>query len=188
MTPEPVLFLTQAERDQAAAIAEALSRQLIDALEPVLTVRRVLAPPLEAFAGTAPFMALVDGTTPDAGDDYVYQVAGGVAATPLSVLCELETSGVAGDRMVAVEYRDGNGDPYLIAGAPVAVTATSTQRFCWHPQAGASAWPVEDAAIAPLPVQAIYGPCQIAVRVWDGDAGDQLSGVRLSLELVALPF
>lgn len=184
---DAALFLSRAERDQAAAIAEALARQLIDALEPVLTVRQVLAPPLEAYAGIVPYQQLVDGTTPDAGDDYVYVVPGGIAARPASALCVLTTSVVVGDRMVALEYRDGNGDAYVIAGAPVSVTAGSVQRFCWHPQVGASAWPVEDAALAPLPQQPIYGPCQLAIRVYNGDTGDQLSGVRLSLEFAPLP-
>lgn len=187
MSASAVPFLTQAERDQAAAVAQALARQLLDALEPVLTVRQVLAPPLEAYAGAAPYVQLVDGTTPDAGDNYSYEIPGGISATPLSVFATLETDGTAADRMLALEYQDGNGAPYLIAGAPVTVLASSTQRFCWHPQAGASAWPVEDAAIAALPVQPIYGPHRIALRIFNGEAGDQISVVRLALELVPLP-
>jgi hypothetical protein len=110
----------------------------------------------------------------------VYTVAGGAALWPLSVMCRLTTSAAVADRTVALEYRDQMGTRYLVAGTQAVVQAGQTQSFCWHPQAGEVAWPIEDAAIAPLPQQHVMPGFQLAVKVGNGDAGDVLDQVLLS--------
>lgn len=112
--------------------------------------------------------------------DSVYVVPGGAALWPLSVMCRLRTNATVADRTVALEYRTGDGDRYLVAGTQAVVQANGNQSFCWHPQAGEVAWPIEDAAIAPLPQQHVYPGHAVALKVWGGDAGDVLDQVRIS--------
>lgn len=110
----------------------------------------------------------------------VYTVAGGAALWPLSVMCRLICSAVVADRTVALEYRDAMGTRFLVAGTQAVVQAGNTQSFCWHPQAGEVAWPIEDAAIAPLPQQHVMPGFQLAVKVGNGDAADVLDQVLIS--------
>ena len=107
-------------------------------------------------------------------------MAGGSALWPLSVMCRLTTSAVVQDRTCALEYRTPDGLRYLVAGTQAVVQAGNVQSFCWHPQAGDVAWPIEDAAIAPLPQQHLMPSFQLAVVVGNGDAGDVLDQVLLS--------
>ena len=76
---------------------------------------------------------------PATGTDSVYVVSGGNALWPLSVMCRLTTSGAAGERAVALEYRDGAGERFLVSGMPntdpsgaaAGVGPSSVQSFCW---------------------------------------------------------
>lgn len=120
---------------------------------------------------------LVYAAPPGAGQDAIYQVT--QPTLLMSAYARVHTSGVAGNRNVALEYRSADGARFLIAGANVTIPASTTQVFCWHPQAGASAWPVEDAAISPLPQQWLGYAQIVAVTVYGGDAGDLIDQVRL---------
>ena len=123
---------------------------------------------------------LIYGSPATVPNDSVYVVSGGAALWPLSVMCRLTASAAVADRSVALEYRSGDGARYLVAGTQAVVQASGQQSFCWHPQAGEVAWPVEDAAIAPLPQQHIYPTFQLALKVWGGQTGDVLDQVRIS--------
>jgi hypothetical protein len=127
-----------------------------------------------------PRQVLVNGQRPLPGSDAVY-VSPAVAFWPYSVMVRLTTSGAAGSRNVALEYRDGNGARYSVAGASVTMPAGSVQSFCWHHAAGSPTWAVEDAAIAPLAPQWVEPPNVLAVKVWNGDVADQLDNFRLSI-------
>lgn len=103
---------------------------------------------------------------------------------PLSVMCRLTTSNAVADRTVAVEYQDGDGVRFVIAGTQAVVQASTTQSFCWFVGAGAAAWPIEDAAIAPLPEQFLSWGQRLALVVANGDAGDVLDRIRVSARFV----
>lgn len=135
--------------------------------------------PAPSQSTTAPNQWLLNG--PNGAPDSVYEHgAEGEALWPLSVMCQLTTSAAVADRSVALEYRDLTGTRFLVAGTQAVVQATSTQSFCWHPQAGGVAWPIEDAALAPLPQQHLYPGQQLAVVVWNAQAGDVIEQVRIS--------
>ena len=138
---------------------------------------------VEPVAGRVGYQDLIRGDNPAPGSDYRYTVPGDYVLWPLSVFCRLTTSAVAGDRSLTIEYQDNNGDRYLVAGAPVTVDPSSTQAFCWHPLVGGVAWPVDDAALAPLPQQMIYPGSSLVLRLVGEDAADQLDKVRLSVYL-----
>lgn len=128
------------------------------------------------------YQELVRGETPPAGADFRFRVGGAETVYPLSVMVTLTTSAVVGERAVAVEYRDKDDVRFLVAGAPVTVDEGSVQTFAWYPHAGTVAWPVTDAALAPLPQMMLYARQSLVVRIVDADVDDQLSLVQLALE------
>lgn len=135
---------------------------------------------VEPVAGHVGYQELIRGDQPAPGANYVYTVPGALVLWPLSVLCRLTTSGAAGLRSLVLELWDPNGERYLVAGTQAQLDAGQTGTYCFHPLAGDVAWPVDDAALAPLPQQHIYAGHAVVLRVAGADAGDQISGVRIS--------
>lgn len=135
---------------------------------------------VEPVAGRVGYQDLIRGETPSAGADYRYIVPGAHVLWPLSVLCTLTTSGAAGLRSLVLEYWDSNAERYLVAGTQAQLAAGQSNAYCFQPEAGAVAWPVDDAAIAPLPQQHIYAGNSLVLRIAGADAGDQIAGVRIS--------
>jgi hypothetical protein len=121
----------------------------------------------------------ITGSSPEPGEPYEYVVPSSEVMWPLSVMATLDADGAGSDRGVWLEYQDPNGVRYLVAGAPVAVAPGTSQSFCWQPAAGTPSWPVDDVAVAPLPVQPLDGSYRLAVVIGDAEAGDQLHGVRV---------
>jgi hypothetical protein len=162
---ERALAVMQAEaiaQALAAVLPSAASQESYDQLAPL------------------PYEQIIAGAAPGAGRDYEYDSHGDTIVLPLSVMCRLTTSAAVADRSVAVEYLDGTGTRFLVAGAPVTVAAGQAQTFCWQPTAGTYAWPIEDAALAPLPSQSLYSGCALRIHVWNGDAGDVLDQIRIA--------
>lgn len=160
-------MLTVAQKATAAAVADA--------------VRGALDPPTGPSPDKQgePYQQLVFVGGGTSTSDAVYTVTGDLKLWPLSVMCRLTCSAVVADRSVALEYRDPDGNRYLVAGTQAIVQANGTQSFGWHPEAGDVTWPVEDAALAPLPQQFLYPGYQLAVKIWNGQVGDVLDQVRM---------
>jgi hypothetical protein len=134
-------------------------------------------------SGRAGYQDLIRGTNPAPGSDWTYDVGGDSILYPLSLMARLTCSAAVSDRSLTVEYRDADGVRYLVGGAPVTLAASQQQSFCWQPNAGDVAWPVNDAAIAPLPQQFLYPGSSLVVHLQSGDAADQLDELRLSAYL-----
>jgi hypothetical protein len=165
------------ERDR---FAKALAGELGIALEPYF--ERFNQPLVEPVAGRVGWQELIRGENPAAAQSFEYTVPGQEVVKPLSVMCRLTTSAVVGYRTVTIEYRDADDVRYLVAGAPVGLEESQVQSFCWYPQAGAPAWPVDDCALAPFPPQFLYPTCTLAIKLGGAQAGDQLDQVRISAE------
>lgn len=180
--PRPPL-LSRRDRALAELAAEVLSETIAVRLIPTFEGAAAQQPETDS----TPFQSLIFGPNSSDGADSVYEVSADAALWPLSVICTLTTSAVVADRTVAVEYRTGDGERFVVAGTQAAVQASGQQSFCWHPEAGDVAWPVEDAAIAPLPQQHLYPGQQLALKVWNGQAGDVLDQVRISARFDPLP-
>ncbi len=161
-------------------IAQAFGLELADALAPYFD--QYAQPLVQPIAGRAGWQELIIGASPPAGADFIYLVPGEEVVKPLSIMCRLACSAVVGQRSLTVEFRDSEGIRYLVAGAEVTLAASQTQSFCWHPTAGTPSWPVNDAALAPLPPQFIYPTCSLVIAIAGVQAGDQLDQVRLSVE------
>lgn len=174
----PTTKLLSRERAFAEYLAELVGASVAAGI--VLPMREAAPQPQQVSAVPVNVQQLVSvpngsGTTPA-----VYTVQGGAAMWPLSVMCRLTTSATLADRTVALEYRDANGTRFVVAGTQAVVQASGVQSFCWHPDAGEVAWPIEDAAIAPLPQQHVLPGFQLAVKVGNGQAGDVLDSVVVS--------
>lgn len=136
-----------------------------------------LYPPLEPDLSDAePSDRLIFGSA-SAGQDYTYTIAS--RFYPLSVYCRVTTDATVADRNVAVEYRDGQGVRFTIAGSPVTLAASQRQTYNWHPVASAPQWPVTDAALAPLPQFWLTSPWIVAITVYGGSSGDLIDQIRL---------
>jgi hypothetical protein len=180
------LPLSQAKRREqyeraSQVMAEVMAPLIVAPLEAVLAEQ--FSQPLGTVetAGRAGYQDLIRGGDPAPASDYVQLVTGGQILWPLSVMAELTCSALPGDRSLTVEYRDAEGVRWLVAGAPVTLQASDQQSFCWHPQAGDVAWPVNDVAIAPLPQQFLYPASSLALHLQGAQAADQISLVRLSV-------
>jgi hypothetical protein len=180
------LPLSQAKRREqyeraSQVMAEVMAPLVVAPIEAVLAEQ--FSQPLGTVetSGRAGYQDLIRGDDPAAGADYVETVAGDRILWPLSVMARLTCSGLAGDRSLTVEYRDSEGIRWLVCGANVTLQATDQQTFCWHPQAGDVAWPVNDAAIAPLAQQFLYPASSLAIHLQGGQAGDQIDQVRISV-------
>jgi hypothetical protein len=138
---------------------------------------------VQPVAGRAGYQDLIRGDSPAAGQSYRYTVPGQHVLWPLSVMCRLTTDATVAQRGLTVEFQDADGVRYCVAGAPVTLAASQSQSFCWQPQAGTVAWPVDDVAIAPLPQQMIYPSHSLVIKLGNGQAGDQLDAVRLAVAL-----
>ena len=68
------------------------------------------------------------------------------------------------------------------------VQANGAQSFCWFGTAGAVAWPIEDAAIAPLPQMYLTYSQRLALHVWNGDSGDVLDQIAIAARFDPLPL
>lgn len=173
--------VNRVDRARIALAAELIAEQIADRLAPTPVYEG--APQETPLDTAAPNQVLISGPNGTASADSVYTVSGGHALWPLSIICTLTTSATPADRTVALEYRTGDGLRYLVAGTQAVVTAGLTQSFCWHPQAGEVAWPIEDAAIAPLPQQHLHPGRALALKIGNGQTGDVLSGVLISARL-----
>lgn len=180
------LPLSQAKRREQyerawRTMGEVMAPLVVAPLEAVLAER--FSQPLGTVetAGRAGYQELRRGTDPPPASDYALLVPGQEILWPLSVMARLTCSAVVGDRSLTVEYRDSEGSRWLVAGAPVTLQATDQQAFCWHPQAGDVAWPVNDVAIAPLPQQFLYPTTSLAIHLQGAQAGDQLDQVSISV-------
>lgn len=120
--------------------------------------------------------------SPAIGASYSYTVDGSWTVFPLSVYCRVTTSAAPGTRYCVLEYQDGNQRRYLVAGTQAGLAPSQQNAFCWHPLAGDVAWPIDDAALAPLPQQYLPPTHSLVIRVTGMDPGDQIDQVRLTLE------
>lgn len=137
---------------------------------------------VEPVAGHVGYQELLKPPSPSPGQSFRLPVTGEAVVTPLSIMARLTTSATVAQRSLTVEYRDDADVRYLVAGAPVTLPASQAQSFCWHPLAGDVAWPVDDAAIAPLPQQFVYPGFAIVLKLGNAQAGDQLDQVRIMVE------
>lgn len=178
--PPPEARVYPRERALAGLIATAISDQLAGTLTALAERPNYNEGLVPLKAGRVGYQALLDLAQPAAASSARYTVPGEQTIYPLSVMATLATSSAAGTRQLVIEYQDANAVRWCIAGGPVSLDPSQTQSFCWHPNAGTPSWPVADAAVAPFAPQMLYPPQSLVVKLTGGQAGDQVSSVRIA--------
>lgn len=137
---------------------------------------------LEGFSYGRGFFELQSVNNPAAGAEASVQLPGAFVSRLITCVFTLATSAVVANRVVTLEYQDGNGAAFLRVGAAVAVTAGSTQEFSAHQHGGSGAWNTGTPVFFGLP-DVFLEPGRMLVIDVDGiDVGDQLSGIVLGWE------
>lgn len=126
---------------------------------------------------------LLYGAQPAPGASFAYTCLWDTR--PLAVMCRLTTSPALGERTLILEYTDGSGVAYCLAGANVQIDPGSVNRFCWQPTVGVGSWPVANAVVAPLPPDTLKRGWRIALTLAGADTADQLDMIRLRLAFKA---
>jgi hypothetical protein len=171
------------ERAMLELAAELIADRLAESWQAMPQPAYEAAAPLAPQGLSAPNQVLISGPPGTGSVDSVYTVSGGNALWPLSVFAHLATSVTVAERQLVLEYRTGDGQRYVVAGDPVTVSAGESQDFVWLAEAGGPTHPLAGAIVANLSQQHIYPGSQLAVRVFNGQAGDVLSGVLISARL-----
>jgi hypothetical protein len=172
----------QAISDRTEQLGASVAVQLVKPLAELLA-DKYAQPLVPAVAGRPGYQDLIRGATPAAGSSYRYTVPGEHVFYPLAVLCRLTTDATVASRSLTLEYQDADGVRYCVAGAPVTLSASDSKSFCWQPQSGGVAWPVEDVAISALPQMMLYPSNSLVIKLSSGAAGDQIDQVRLTAAL-----
>ena len=136
------------------------------------------APPLLRYG----LPALIRGTTPAAGADYVAEVDGRYFWRLVSMFARLVTSSDVAAREVVVEYRDQENNRYALAGAPVTVAASTTIDYAFNAFAPEAVWPVDSTIVVPLPPMILNPTDDFRLHIVNASATDQLSRIRFRVE------
>ena len=165
--------LTKSQRFLVGAIA--------DEIEARQGVARDEPPPDLGDLGPLPheWDDVVYGQNPAPGSSYVYTVA--TPMTLYSVMARLTNSAAAGARTLTLQYQDGNGSTFAVAGANVTAGALDQHSWCWSTAATVGSWEVGGVIVAPLPVQPLRSPWRVVLSLGGTfDTGDQIDTIRLA--------
>lgn len=124
----------------------------------------------------------VQRPSPAAAANFQEDIGGSFFTRFLGVFCRVVTDANAADRTVAIEYRDHEDQRLMLAGAPVAQTASTTTDYVFSAWLGQSDWSVISTVLVPLPPLLLLPTWDMRIVVNGVQAGDQISRVRLLWE------
>lgn len=122
------------------------------------------------------------GASPAAGADFTQAVDGNFFARLISVHARLVTDANAANRTVCVEYRDGNGNRYMLSGTATTQAATLTADWIFSAFQPATVAAVDTSNLVPLVPMLLLPTHDFRVHVVNVQAGDQLSRIRFVWE------
>lgn len=137
------------------------------------------APPLVRYG----IPSYVLGETPAAGAAFRTSVPGQNYVRLVTVFCRLVTDATVEDRGVFLEYLDGAGNRFAIAGAPVTQSALSTNDYSFQAQLEEAAWPIDGTILVPLAPVLLLPTFSWRLSAENLQAGDAISRVRYIEEL-----
>lgn len=137
------------------------------------------SPPLIRY-GEVP--TLEYGTSPAAGAGFVFPVDGRYYLRLITVFFRLVTDANAADRSVNIQYRNHDDLPYLIAGAPVVQTASTTTDYAFQAFVGQSDWPVASTVLVTLPPVLLVPTHDFIITAENIQATDAFTRVRFLYE------
>lgn len=120
--------------------------------------------------------------SPAAGAAFSEAVDGAFYVRLLSVHVRLVTSAVVAERGLFLEYRDQAGNRYMLAGAAVTQSASSTNDYLFDVWQPVTSWPVDASILVPLKAALLEPTHSWRIGVTNMDAGDALSRIRTTRE------
>jgi hypothetical protein len=138
---------------------------------------------LEAFGYGAGYQDLVQPANPGAGLNLAIPVDARNWLRVLGAIATVNTSGVAGNRFVSLDFVTPKGVTYLRNAAGLVVTASAVnQVFSWSEQRTVAEWAANTPVLAP--VSSVFLPPQTTVQITlDGiQAGDTITAVTVLVE------
>jgi hypothetical protein len=141
---------------------------------------------LEPFAYGRGFTERIFGTSPGAGSAFTFPMVGQYNTRAVAVVAQLATSAAAANRWAELRALDADGNVWERWGGGVIVLASSTLQLVWQDgrtgaelaTAGADATPL----YMPLTPRFLEGGDSLRIFVGNMQAGDALTGIRLTLE------
>lgn len=128
------------------------------------------------------FFETVVGVQPASGSFYELPVQFQYITVPLFVSCHFAASAAAGNRQLAVEYLDGNGNTYSSDALPVVVIANGTTTGWWSHDRGSAYAVANGDQFASLSHDYVRPGYHIRIVANPVHAGDQISAVVLGVD------
>lgn len=122
------------------------------------------------------------GDAPAANTDFVRSIDQGYWVRFLSVFFRLVTSATVASREVVVEFRDVQDQRFALYGAPVTVSANSTEDYAFNVNQPRAEWPVDSSIVVPLGGDLLVPGEDMRIHLVNGQTGDQLSRIRYRWE------
>lgn len=141
---------------------------------------------LEPFQFGRGFVERVIAPDPGAGNNLTFKLDSRYTSRLLACMVQLVTSATVANRWLELRYTDSDGGVWHRFGAGRFQVASLTQLYAFDIGRGASEWAASGADLTPVfsPLADVFleGTDQIRLVVGNLQAGDVLSGCRLSFE------
>jgi hypothetical protein len=119
---------------------------------------------------------------PAAGGGFTVEVPGAVLWRPVALVFTQVNAAAVASRYTTVSYQQGSGVVLAVNAAPVLTTTGETWRFVGSAWRTVSEWNTGTDILFPLAPILLDDECSIVVAIASANAGDQLSGITLTVE------
>lgn len=132
---------------------------------------------LQSYGYGQGFYEILQVANPGAGLEATLTTPQNAVSRLVSVAFTLTTTAVVANRVVTIEYQDGNGSVFIRAGAAVAVVQSSTQEFSGQMGGGAASWSANTPVFFSLPNVFLEPGRVVVIDVDSIDVGDTLTAI-----------
>lgn len=122
------------------------------------------------------------GITPAAGADFQLNIDGRFYTRFLSVFARLTTSAAVANRELVLEYRDIQGQRWMLSGSAVVQTASLTVDYIFDTYRQQVIQPSDTSQLLACPAYMLAPGMQLKLHVVNLDVADQVSRVRIMWE------
>jgi len=147
-------------------------------------------PGSQSLARGRSYFSLVAGTSPGAGNNFTYVVAGEYVQTPLSVHVRVTADATVATRQPKLVFTDQGGTEFAAVASSVGVTASQAKTYQFAAAFGGILTGV-DAAVTtglPLPQIPLLPGFQLQFLIGNIQAGDTITAIFLYIERAHLDY
>jgi hypothetical protein len=128
------------------------------------------------------FRERVLAASPAAGAELTVTMDSRYVTRMVSIFLRLVTDATAANREVVVEYLNGAGQRFQLAGAGLVITASTTVDYVFMRSQGQAEWSVDGSVLVPLSSEELEGSEAFKIHVVNIQATDALSRIRYTWE------